>query len=138
MIFKSTVTKKEKKNASKKRLGILLIFAGLLALNFTLIYAAFFQKPEPIISPLSRNQASSTGIIENKLKEYKIEYNLLSTQKDLNYLVKLKSGGEVVIDPGKNIDQQLSSLQLILSQLKIEGKTLKRLDFRFEKPIITL
>lgn len=137
MIFKSTVTKKEKKKASKKKLGILLVFVGLVALNFTLIYAAFFEKPKPIMSPLSKNQVSSTKIFEDKLKSTKIEYKSITTEKDLNYLVKLKNSGEVIIDPNKDIDEQLSSLQLILSQLKIEGKTLKRLDFRYEKPIIT-
>jgi len=138
MIFKSTVTKKEKKKASKRRLGILLIFVALLLLNFTLVYAAFIQKPAPIVSPLSKNQVSSNSLVEKKLKEKGISYTSFDTEKDLSYKIKLRSGGEVIIDPSKNIDQQLSSLQLILSQLKIEGKALKRLDFRYQKPIITL
>ena len=137
MIFKKTVTKREKRNAVRKRLGLLLIFLGLISVNLFLIYRVFFDKPKAIISPLSQNQISSTEIIEKKLKENEISHVSLSTQKDLNYLIKLKDGGEVVLDKGKNIDEQLDSLQLILSQLKIEGKTLKRLDFRFEKPIIT-
>ena len=138
MIFKNTVTKKEKKKATRNRLGLLLIVLGLLAVNFTLVYTAFFQKPKPIVNPMSKNQISSTKIVEDKLKESKIEYTSFDTQKDLTYILKLKSGGEVVLNPTKNIDEQLSSLQLILSQLKIEGKTLKRLDFRYEKPIITI
>jgi cell division septal protein FtsQ len=138
MIFKRTVTKREKKKASKRRLGIILIFIGLLALNFSLVYMAFFEKPKPIVSPLSKNQISSNATVEKKLKERNIVYTSFTTEKDLNYKIKLESGGEVIIDSGKNIDQQLSSLQLILKQLKIEGKALKRLDFRYQKPIITL
>lgn len=137
MIFKTTVTKREKKEASKKRLGILLVFLGLIGLNLFLVYSAFFEKPKPIVSPLSKNQVSSSQIVEKKLKESGVLYKSFSTEKDLSYLVKLEGTGEVVIDPGKDLDKQLSSLQLILKQLKIEGKTLKRLDFRYEKPIIT-
>lgn len=137
MIFKKTVTKREKKAASKKRLGILLIFIGLIAINFMLVYTAFLEKPKPIISPLSKNQISSNQVVERKLKESMISYESFSTEKDLSYKVKLKAGGEVIIDPNKDIEEQLSSLQLILKQLKIEGKALRRLDFRYQKPIIT-
>jgi len=138
MKFTRTITKKEKKKASKRRLGIFLIFAGLLFLNLFLVYMAFIEKPKPIVSPLSKNQISSNASFEKKLKEKNISYESFSTVKDLTYKILLKSGGEVIIDPSKNIDQQLSSLQLILSQLKIEGKALKRLDFRYQKPIISL
>ncbi len=138
MRFNRTVTKKQKKSAYKKKLGLSLIFIGLLFVNFVLIYVTFLEKPKPIVSPLSKNQISSTRQIEMAIKERNIEYVSISTQQDTSYLIKLKDGGEVTLDPGKNTTQQLSSLQLILSQLKIEGKTLKRLDFRYEKPIITL
>jgi len=137
MKFTKTVTKKEKKEAAKKRTGFLLVFLGLVFLNVFLIYSAFFEKPKPIINPLSKNQVSSSQVIENKLKETGVRYTDFSTEKDLTYLVKLDPKGEVVLDPRKNVDEQLSSLQLILKQLKIEGKALKRLDFRYEKPIIT-
>ncbi len=137
MKFNKTVTKKEKKEASKRRNGFLLIFLGLVALNIVLLYSAFFEKPKPILNPLSKNQISSSQIIEKKIKESGVRYQSISTEKDLTYLIKLDPKGEVVMDPSKDVDRQLSSLQLILKQLKIEGKALKRLDFRYEKPIIT-
>ncbi len=137
MKFARTITKKQKKEASKKRLGILLIFVGLIAVNLVLIYSAFFEKPEPILNPLSKNQTSTTQSLEKKLKETGVEYKSFTTEKDLNYKITLKSGAEVVVDQDKDIGEQLSSLQLILKQLKIEGKTLRRLDFRYQKPIIT-
>ena len=137
MLFRKTVTKKQKREASKKRFGILLIFIGLFAINAMLVYSAFIEKPEPLLNPLSKDQTSSVSQLEKLLKDKKIQYKYVATQKNLSYLIKLQSNGEVIIDPSKNIDQQLSSLQLILSQLKIEGKTLKRLDFSYQKPIIT-
>jgi hypothetical protein len=137
MKFARTVTKKQKREASRKKLAIILIVVGLLVLNFVLAYSAFFQKPKPILSPLSKNQISSNEVFEKKLKESNIEYTSITTEKDLSYLIKLKSGGEVLIDQDKDVEEQLSSLQLVLKQLKIEGKTLRRLDFRYQKPIIT-
>jgi len=136
MIFKKTVTKREKKEASKKRLGIFLVFVGLLFLNLILIYTAFFEKPKDVISPMSKNQISSSQVVEKKIKDSGIRYTSFSTEKDLSYKLILDSKGEVIFDSHKDIDEQLSSLQLILKQLKIEGKALKRLDFRYQKPII--
>jgi cell division septal protein FtsQ len=137
MIFKRTVTKREKRNAARKKLFFLLFFVFLILINITLIYKAFLEKPKPISSPLARNQISSTQSVEKKLKEINVNYTSIDTEKDLNYLIKLKDNSEVILDSGKSMDEQLASLQLILSQIKIEGKALKRLDFRYEKPIIT-
>jgi len=36
----------------------------------------------------------------------------------------------------KDIDEQLDSLQLISSRAKIEGKQIKRIDLRFDKPVV--
>lgn len=137
MIFKKTVTKREKKEAYKKKLFFSSIIVGLLILNFVLIYIAFLDKPGPILNPLSKNQISSTQIIEKKIKESGIMYESFTTGEDLTYILTLSSKSEVIIDSNKDIDEQISSLQLILKQLKIEGKALKRLDFRYQKPIIT-
>jgi len=137
MIFRKTITKREKKIRARKKLSIMLILVSLIVINLVLVYKAFLEKPKPIINPLSGNQVSSTEAFKLKLKENNISFTSINTENDLNYLIKLKDGGEVIIDSGKSIDEQFSSLQLILSQLKIEGRALTRLDFRYEKPIIT-
>lgn len=137
MLPKKSVTKRQKKEASKKRLGLILTFAGLVMIATSLFYVAFLEKNPKPISPLSKNQISSNVLIEKKLKEKNISFKSIETSKDLSTSIKLKDDQEVIIDPNKNIDQQLSSLQLILSQLKIEGKSFKRLDFRYQKPIIS-
>lgn len=137
MLPKKTVTKRQKKEKSRKKLGFILVFIGLLEISLLLFYTAFIEKkPEPI-SPLSENQTSFNLVLEKKLREKKIEFISLETEKDLNYKITLKNKEEVIIDVKKDIDLQLSSLQLILNQLKIEGKLLKRLDFRYQKPIIS-
>jgi uncharacterized protein YcfL len=42
----------------------------------------------------------------------------------------------VLFNLENDIDFQLDSLQLILSRAKIEGKTIKKIDLRFDKPVI--
>ncbi len=136
MLPKKIVTKKQKKEASRKKLGQVLILAGLSLIAILLFYVVFLEKEPLYVSPLSKNQTSLNSQIEEKLKEKRVSYKSLETTKDLNFKVILSEGGEVIIDRDKDIASQLSSLQLIIAQLKIEGKALKRLDFRFEKPII--
>jgi cell division septal protein FtsQ len=51
-------------------------------------------------------------------------------------LVWLKDELEVSFSSQKEATAQVGSLQLILSRTKIEGKRLKRVDLRFDKPVI--
>lgn len=137
MLPRKVITKKQKKEARKKRLGLALISLGLFAVASFLFYVVFLDKPDPIISPLSKDQTTQVSKIQKLLSEKRIEYEEVGTNKDLNYVIRLTSDQEAIIDPNKNIEEQLSSLQLVLRQLKIEGKTFRRLDFRYQKPVIT-
>ena len=137
MLPRRSLTKKQKKEISRKRLGIILIFLGLLIIASMLFFLAFLEKEEPIINPLSKDQTSSGRIISKTLKDHKIQYKDLETTKDLKYKIKFEDNAEAIIDPKKDIESQITSLQLILSQLKIEGKAFKRLDFSYQKPIIS-
>jgi len=42
----------------------------------------------------------------------------------------------ILFNGEKDVGVQLDSLQLILSRAKIEGKTIKKIDLRFDKPVI--
>ncbi|MBI4098000.1 MAG: hypothetical protein HY426_03080 [Candidatus Levybacteria bacterium] len=138
MLPAKTITKKEKKERSrKKRLAIALLL-GLSLVCIFLLYVALPKKGPLYISPLSKDQTTSAAKVEKILKEKKISYESLSMAKDRSYVIKLDEKSEVIIDPKKDILEQLSSLQLILSTLKIEGKALRRLDFRYKSPIISL
>jgi hypothetical protein len=137
MLPRRTLTKKQKKKIKRKKSGVILIFTGLLIICASLFFGVFFDKEPIYVSPLSKNQITSTSRMEKLLKEKKIEYESLETTRDLYYIIKLDKNREVIIDPQKNITEQISSLQLILRQLKIDGKAFKRLDFRYQKPIIS-
>lgn len=56
---------------------------------------------------------------------------------DEGYLIKVKEGEKILFSKDIDIATQISSLQLVLSRLTIEGKRFSRLDFRFEKPVVT-
>lgn len=137
MLLQKPVTKRQKKEVSKKRLGLNLVFVGLALIALSLFFTAYLEKPPKILTPLAKNQTSEELKIVKILKDKDISYKTVETNPDLSKNIKLKSGAEVIIDSKKDINVQLSSLQLILSQLKIEGKTFKRLDFRYQKPVIT-
>ncbi|HET9947069.1 MAG TPA: hypothetical protein VFQ63_03330, partial [Patescibacteria group bacterium] len=46
-------------------------------------------------------------------------------------------GKTIIISLNKDIEQQVSSLQLTIRELTMEGKEFHRLDFRYDKPVIT-
>ena len=137
MLPRKVLTKKQKKEISRKKLAMALIITGLFIVAILLFYSVFLEKDPIYISPLSKDQTSISSIIKKGLKEKKIKYVTIQTSKELNYVIKFDKGSEAIIDPKKDIGGQLSSLQLILSTLKIEGKTFKRLDFRYQKPVIS-
>ena len=133
---RTTITKKQKKKAKQKKLSIFLIILGLSLIATSLFYFAFLEKEPLYLNPLSRNQTSKNYQIEKILSEKKISYISVVTSSDLSYIIKLNGESEVIIDPNKDIREQLSSLQLIISQLTIEGKKFESLDFRYQKPFI--
>ena len=103
MLRRKTITKRQKREASKKRLGILLIFLGMILIAVFLAFFTFFEKKELFVSPLSKDQTSVNTRIEKLLKEKKINYVSFYTAKDLSFILMLPENREVILDPNKNI-----------------------------------
>jgi hypothetical protein len=59
------------------------------------------------------------------------------TALDSSYSVNIPNNGQVILSGDKDINSQIASLQRILIQLTIEGKTFKNIDFRFSEPTIS-
>lgn len=119
--------------------SILLFLIG----NFV-FFLTFYNKESKYISPIPKNYKNyikandeQSKKIEILLKKNNILYSQIFEMLDSCYLIKLNSGEEVIVSSKKPIDVQISSLQLILTRLTIEGKRFLKLDFRFDKPIIT-
>ncbi len=99
----------------------------------------FISRETTFISPLAQIKTQSKSIkgeLEYLLDKDNISFSKIETATDSSYLVFLKDNGQVSFASGKKLGPQVSSLQLILSRLTIEGKKFKRLDLRYELPTI--
>lgn len=113
---------------------IFFVFNQSLLKNKSLI------SPVPIVLSINARKILFSNIpdsnLEDLLRKSGINYSLISSSSDLSYLVKLETGEEVIFSSKKDLNSQVASLQLILSRLKIEGRSFKRLDLRFDQPVI--
>jgi len=109
----------------------LLIFgSGIVALNL------FLASQKPLyISPLGK-AGITLAIVEKSLQSKNIAFSKVTPMGNV-YVVTLKNSGLAELSRDKDISQQTASLQRILNQLTIEGKSFKMIDFRFSEPIIS-
>lgn len=129
------VQTQKRKNKIVRRVFLLLIL--LVVLSFLILYKNFdtFTNRNSIISPLAET-ASQNANLEKLLLKANVPFAKIQVATDSSILIYLKDGQVVNLSERKNLESQISSLQLILSRLTIEGKKFKFLDLRFEKPVI--
>lgn len=138
--------KKEKKQRFKKLYLISIIFSGIMGVSMMVIGVLLilneplFTSPIPMLQSWkeSRENESVEVEIEKGLKGKSIQFTEITRESSTRYRIVLEDNGEVFIDPRKGVAEQLSSLQVILSSLTMEGKRFKRLDLTFDRPIIVL
>ena len=135
MFRQRRLLKKEKLNVKIKLIFVACAVLLIAVIGFEFFYFNFANVS--VISPLAKNKLSKLNNLENQLSKEKILFTSVSASADGSFTVKLKDGGEVILSSKKDIGSQLSSLQLILSRLTIEGKKLKILDFRFDNPVVS-
>lgn len=133
-----------KKDKSKKKVKFFfkaLFFLIVILLIFEYLYFnfsfSFSLGKITYISPLSKNKVSNTVLLSEKLEKKNISFTSVTASSDASLVVKLKEGSVVILSSKKDIESQISSLQLILSRLTIEGKKLKVLDFRYDSPVVS-
>ena len=126
---------------SKKRVRTAFLFLTLLTaltvLGFCVrLYqkngASFFQR-EKIIRPITVKSPEQELAEEFERADLKIISLNLKGEEKLEASI---SGGIKVIFKTEKIKEQVSSLQAILTRFKIEGRIPKKIDLRFEKPIV--
>jgi len=129
--------KKEKTQQRLKVAFIALIFllSSLILLEYLSIHFAFGKNT--YLSPLAEQQANNSNLLVEKLYGANIKFDSIHSNSNGSTTVYLKDGGQVILSSKKDILLQISSLQLILSRLTIEGKKLKTLDFRFDNPVVS-
>lgn len=126
---------------SRKRLRLAIVFVIILLVIPLLGFLARFAREESLIffqqDKLLKPVAD--GGAEKKIAEEfkKTDLKLISLSIVENEDIMASLSGEIkVIFKNENIEQQVSSLQLMLSRFKIEGRIPKKIDLRFEKPIV--
>lgn len=105
-------------------------------------YLKILEKKNIFISPVSKQhieqQTEHINTITGVLREKHLAFSSVFPFDQNSYLIKLVSGEEVLLTASKSLVEQVSSLQLILSRLTIEGKRVSRVDFRFNTPVLTM
>ncbi len=135
MLQRKRLLKKDKLKSQIKFIYLAIVAFLLLLIGIEFVLLNFSKIS--LISPLAKNKWSNQIYIEEQLKKDGISYSNVIASSDGSFVAKLVNGGEVILSSKKDIKSQLSSLQLIVSRLTIEGKRLRILDFRFDKPVVT-
>jgi cell division septal protein FtsQ len=129
--------KKERSKYRIRTLLVLLICLSLLIVATEYLYLNFSFGRINFISPVGKIGKSKVASLESALYKKNISFASVNINSDGSFTVELKEGGEIILSAKKDLDNQLSSLQLILSRLTIEGKKLKKLDFRYDNPVVS-
>ena len=137
MFVSKRLLKKDKIKKKHTTLIFVLIVVLLLLAGIKLIYLNFSFGKVTFISPVAKDTISKITFLEKLLDQDGILITNINTEADGSLRLHLKDGGEVILSSKKDLRSQISSLQLILSRLTIEGKKLKVLDFRFNRPVIS-
>lgn len=143
---RKTDRKRNRKLLKIQRVSILLtVLIGILIICSVLLLRpwekkALFISPIPqvlgkILAPKGADE-EKINLLKKMLKKNNISFVDISISTGSAYLVLLENGEEIMISKDKPLGLQISSLQLILSRLTIEGKKIVSLDFRYEKPIV--
>jgi hypothetical protein len=134
-------TKKEKvKRASKLFFAAITGFPILVFIFFlvSILRRTPYLSPIPTAGfkiPVISDLMDPTRDLSERLSKAHVTFSSV-VQKDNSYNVTLSQGEEIIFSKDKSLDSQISSLQLILRSLTIEGKRVARLDFRFDNPVI--
>ena len=140
------VLQRKQKRKLQSILAYCFISVGIACLVFAGCFSVYYWKVhhQLILNPLALAQqkfaqADTSALHESiiqALENNHIQYTSVTVQDDGTATIQLQSDGIVVIATHKDILQQITSLQLTIANLTIEGKQLKRMDFRFDKPVV--
>lgn len=139
--------KKRKRALRYRRLLIFLAVLSCFIIVAEILYlvqrlqAPRFLSPVPLTNVYKKvlaamNISSQTNELVDLLKKNNFSVTSLSLYEKDAFLLKLETGEEAVLSSKKSLAVQVSSLHLILSRLTIEGKRVRRVDLRFNNPVI--
>lgn len=95
------------------------------------------EKLRPEVStPNTRELKSAKDALRKSIESQKaFEIETISEVTE-GYEVRLKHNAIVIFSNLKDFGQQVTTLQTLLAKAKIDNKTIKKVDFRFEKIVV--
>lgn len=136
--------KSKRKINNLLRLRIIFLFFSTLVL-ITAGFIALLAKKTFYVSPVPANifkEGDNSYVKNDELKNFEkilsdsnIFYSSITAENNY-YKVKLSSGEEILFDKNKSWENQISSLQLLVSRFTIEGRRFQKLDLRYNNPIV--
>lgn len=133
--------KLKKKIFQQSKYFFFFIFFLLISSIGVFLWEFYQSQRSSFISPISvpggNFNIDKKQQLRSLLSKNNIPFSRIDSASDSSFLVELQNGGKILFSSSLPTNQELSSLQLILSRLTIEGKRLNLLDFRFDKPVIT-
>lgn len=136
------------KRQQKNRRQFLIRFYIILTVVLLGVASSYFTAlklfgKSGYVSPLAKiaqaldNSDKDINLIKDSLNSQKVEMGSVKKENQ-SYVITLKNNEIIILSTTKDLKQQLSSLQFILSRLTMEGRRFSRLDLTFDKPIILL
>ena len=129
-----------KRNKPKRKLFFTITSLLILIVTLILIsvfYPSLIYKKGSLLNPVSKNATREENNLGLMLGSKNIDFSNITTLPDSSFDITLKDGGTVIFSSKKDLEKQISSLQLILTRLTIEGKKFKILDFRYDNPVVS-
>ncbi len=136
MFTRKRIPKSERRRLRLKRLVLGILVILLVLLSVLVLEHLTLQKPV-LVNPVVKSVLTPVDVLSKALSAENIGFTNIVASPDGTLTVFLTDNGEVILSSKQDIRQQVASLQLILSSLTIEGKKLKSLDLRFDRPVIS-
>lgn len=147
-VTKRVILRSRKRNFIKKIINfktvILALISILLLINFFNIVK---YKNNPVsatlINPVAGVNSDPAALdeikakLQSELAKRSVVYEKIISFNNY-YIIILSGKKEVYITPNKDLAEQITSLQFILNRLTMEGRSFRKLDLRFTKPVISL
>lgn len=138
MVHKTTVFKRKFSAFLPLFLIGILLSGGVFGICMGLWF--FFSSHPALVSPLGKTSVARDTVrtkIQNHCGQNHLNCTAIMLNTDNTATITIDTDETVIFSLQKDLTAQFSSLQLTISHLTIEGKRFRRLDFRFDNPVIS-
>ncbi len=84
----------------------------------------------------SKKEISFEDRLLSDLAKNSFKVKSYSLTQESNYLIVIDQGTKIYFDSKKDSASQVRTLQTLVAKARIEDRQLRRVDFRFEKPVV--